>query len=76
MLSPRVLEAEETLTVDLNSLLDGIGMQLDDALALSPTVAPDTSAAVKEEFLVDLEELFFPKVFLHQLVICLIQLTI
>ncbi len=63
-LAPGVLQFQKTLSINLDRLLDRVGVGLNDALSLAPAIAPNTSTAAKEELFIDLKK-FFPKLILQ-----------
>lgn len=63
-LSPRVLEAEKTMPVNLDSLLNRVCMAFDDTSAVRSAETPNTGAAAEKKVLIHFEKFIFPKVFL------------
>ena len=72
MLAPRILDLEQSLTVNLDGLLNRVGMALYNALTLTPSTE-DASATPEKEFVVDLEKLFLPEVLLY---VCLLVIVL
>jgi hypothetical protein len=63
-LTPRISQKTKPLPIHLDSSHDRICMAFIDPFAISPGAPKDASCASEEKVLVDLQELFLPKVFL------------
>lgn len=56
-LAPGVLQLQKTLSINLDRLLDRVGVGLNDALPLAPSISPNSSTAAKEKLFIDLKKL-------------------
>jgi len=61
---PRVPQETQSLSINLDSFKDGVGMSLDNTLPLSPHAPKDPSSATEKKLFVDFQKLFLPEVLL------------